>query len=98
HSPSFWGGYVLAIANPKAFAAFASATAAVTIAPASPTTDAAAKFATLAVMIWSINTSWLLFGSVFSGALARPHTARVVNLVFAALLLVSVGIAFWPAI
>lgn len=92
-APSFGGGYALAIANPKAFAAFGALSAGTTMVPNDPVADAVAKLAGLSAMIVVANGSWLLFGSVLSTVLRDPTASRAVNILFAVLLVGSVALA-----
>jgi len=92
-APAFPGGYLLAIANPKAYAALGAVYAGSTVAEAGLLLDAAAKIVTLAVLILAVNGTWLLFGAVFARYLRHPTIGRIANVVFAALLVLSVAMA-----
>lgn len=94
-SPSFAGGLIVAVANPKAYAAMASAFAATTLIPTDATADGLAKYALISVLIWTVNSSWLAFGSAFAALLRNERTARTINVTFAILLLVSVSAVAW---
>lgn len=88
--PSMIGGLLLAIANPKAFAAIGAVYAGVSIMPGAPALDALAKIVTLTVVIMAVNSTWLALGAVFASALRNPRTGRAINLLFAVLLILSV--------
>ena len=90
----FVGGYLLAIANPKAFAAIGAVYSTHALVPADPVVDAAAKIAALAPVIVLVNMTWLAFGSLFARWLSHPVLGRAVNIVFAVLLVASVAAAF----
>ena len=90
-APSIIGGLLLAIANPKAFAAFGAAYASVVIFPEQPTLDAATKLTTLLGVIVIVTTSWLVLGAFLARVLRHPRTGRVINLLFAMLLVFSVA-------
>ena len=92
-APSMIGGLLLAIANPKAFAAIGAVYASVVIMPEQPTLDAFAKLAALFAVIIMVNTSWLVLGAYLAGALRHPRTGRAINLLFAILLVLSVVMA-----
>ncbi len=92
-APSMIGGLLLAIANPKAFAAFGAVYASVVIFPEQPTLDAATKLATLLGVIVIVTTSWLVLGAFLARILRHPRTGRVINLLFAMLLVLSVAMA-----
>ncbi len=88
--PSMAGGLLLAIGNPKAFAAIGVIYASVVIVPGNPTLDASAKLVTLFGLLVIINTSWLVLGASLARFLRNPRTGRIINIVFAALLVLSV--------
>ena len=91
--PAFRSGFVLAIANPKAFAAIGAVYSGNVIVEGSPLADALTKIVLLVVVILIVNYIWLAGGSAFSSVLDNPRIARVVNAVFALLLVASVGLA-----
>lgn len=84
------GGYLLAIANPKAFAAIGAVYSSVTVVAGDPLADAVTKIAALGLVIVAVNGTWLAFGALFSRWLRDPVLGRAVNIVFAVLLVVSV--------
>jgi threonine/homoserine/homoserine lactone efflux protein len=65
-APSFAGGLLLGVANPKAYVAIGAVFAGTTLAAGNPTLDAALKTAVLGVMIAVIHAGWLLAGTAFS--------------------------------
>jgi threonine/homoserine/homoserine lactone efflux protein len=81
-SPSFAGGALLGVANPKAWVAIAAVFASARVA-GSTSTDAAAKVVVLSGMIVLINSAWLVVGASLAPALSDPRRARVVNVVLA---------------
>ena len=91
-SPSFGGGALLGVANPKAWVAIAAVFASARLAGAAAT-DAAAKVALLSGMIVVINASWLLVGASLAPALRDPRRARVVNVVLATALVGAAALA-----
>jgi threonine/homoserine/homoserine lactone efflux protein len=76
-APSLFGGYLLAIANPKAYAAIGAVYASVTVVAGSVVADAAAKVAALGALIVLIQAGWLLFGSAFSRTLSDPRWRNI---------------------
>jgi threonine/homoserine/homoserine lactone efflux protein len=92
-APAFPGGYLLAIANPKAYAALGAVYAGNTVTEASLLLDTAAKILTLAILILAVNVAWLLFGAAFARYLRHPTIGRAANVVFAVLLVLSVAVA-----
>src|SRR5258708_35630354 len=92
-APSFAGGFLLAVANPKAYLAIAAVFAGTTLAVESPMTEAVLKTATLTVMIVFIHVCWLTAGVSFSPLLHHPVRSRIVNLLFAPILIMPTIIA-----
>jgi len=91
--PAFPGGFLLALANPKAFAAIGAVYAGHSIVPGDLALDAAAKIAALLPVIVLVNTVWLLSGALLATALRDPRKSRIANVGFAVLLVASVGLA-----
>lgn len=91
--PGFFAGYLLAVANPKAYAALGALYAGHRLLADAPVADAAAKLAALGLVIVVVNGGWLCFGSAFRAVLADPRRGRVANILFAAALVASVAAA-----
>ncbi|MER9869427.1 LysE family transporter [Mesorhizobium sp. M0136] len=88
------GGFLLAVANPKAYVAIAAV-----FAGASSGTGGlaiSAKLAVLAFMIVAIHLLWLLAGAAFARLLRKPLASRIINLVFAVTLIATAGLAALP--
>lgn len=92
-APSFAGGFALAIANPKAFAAIGAVYTGATVIETDLVLDAAAKIAALVGVILVVNTAWLYFGAAISRFLRDPAMSRVANVTFALLLVGAVALA-----
>jgi threonine/homoserine/homoserine lactone efflux protein len=92
-APAFAGGFVLAIANPKAYLAIAAVFARTTVFVEDRAIDAMAKTALLSVMIVTIHVSWLGAGAVLSPILHDPIRSRIVNVLLAASLVVMTFMA-----
>lgn len=90
---SFVGGLFLALANPKAYAAIAAVFASVSLVQRDIAWDAGLKVAVLSVMVALINTAWLFVGAGLSRMLSDPVNARIVNVLFAAALVLAVILA-----
>jgi threonine/homoserine/homoserine lactone efflux protein len=88
-APSCVGGLLLAVANPKAYLAIAAVFAGSTLAVESRVIEAVLKTAVLALMIVVIHLFWLTAGVSFSRLLRHPVSSRIVNLLFAAILIVT---------
>ena len=85
--PTFLAGFLLAIANPKAYVAIA----AVFAGPGE--LGVGFKLAVLALMIVVIHAVWLLAGAAFARFLRQPVASRIINLVFAATLVLTTALA-----
>ncbi len=85
-APSFVGGVLLAIANPKAYVAIAAVFAGSTLAPVP-------KIAVLSGMVVLIHVAWLLAGAAFSRVFHDPVWSRRVNIAFAAALVATTAYA-----
>ncbi len=92
-APSLMSGFILSIANPKAFAAIGAVYSSHTIANNNIITDSLIKILALAVVIIVVNTAWLLLGSSFSRILSNEKHGRLANIMFAVTLLVSMALA-----
>ncbi|MEY9782147.1 LysE family translocator [Sinorhizobium fredii] len=91
HLPSFLGGFALAIANPKAYAAIGSLYVGSLVDAQQGNHATVAKVLVLAFVAIAVNTTWLAFGAAIAAVLRDPRRARIANLVFALLLLVSLA-------
>lgn len=92
-APAFGGGFLLAIANPKAYLAIAAVFAGTTIFGDNQTLDAAVKIVLLSIMIVVIHVCWLLAGASLSRVLQNPTASRIVNVSLAVALIVTTAIA-----
>ena len=91
--PSFAGGFLLGVANPKAYLAIAAVFAGTTLAVESRMIEAMLKTAVLTIMIVIIHVCWLTAGVSLSRLLHHPVSSRIVNLLFAAILISTTIIA-----
>jgi threonine/homoserine/homoserine lactone efflux protein len=91
--PTFAGGFMLAVANPKAYVAIAAV-----FAGASSQADTLGGFAKLLVltaMIVVIHAAWLFAGTGFARFLRHPVASRIINLIFAVTLVLTTA---WAAL
>lgn len=93
-APAFAGGYLLAIANPKAYAAIGAVYTSVIVIADAPIRDAAVKLIVLSTVIVAVNTTWLILGAGLARLLRHPTAGRIANVTFAVLLIGSVVLAF----
>ena len=85
-SPSFAPGFLLALANPKAWFAIAAVFTASTLVAGSGAIDAALKIVVLAIMIVIIHLGWVFAGASLSRFLRDPLISRIANVAFAVVL------------
>jgi len=89
--PDFLGGFMLAVANPKAYVAIAAVFAGA--ASQADALGASTRLLVLAAMIVAIHVVWLLAGTAFARFLRHPLASRIINLVFAATLVLTTALA-----
>lgn len=92
-APGFVGGFLLAIANPKAYLAIGAVFAGTSNFGDDHALDAVVKTALLSVMIVIIHVCWLVAGASLSRVLHDPTTSRIVNVSLAVSLVVMTFIA-----
>ncbi|TPI18788.1 LysE family translocator [Mesorhizobium sp. B4-1-1] len=89
--PDFLGGFMLAVANPKAYVAIGAVFAGA--ASRADTLGAPTRLLVLAAMIVAIHVAWLLAGTAFARFLRHPLASRIINLAFAATLVLTTALA-----
>lgn len=92
-APALMSGFVLAISNPKAFAAIGAVYSSHILFENNLVGDSISKITALAAVIVIVNTAWLAFGASFSSLLSNPSLGRIANVTFAVMLVVSVAVA-----
>lgn len=92
-APAFSGGFLLAVANPKAYLAIAAVFAGVSLFQGQRLLDTAVKMALLTAMIIAIHLVWLLLGASLSRLLQDPSVSRIVNIALAILLVFATAVA-----
>ena len=88
-APRALAGYFLAIVNPKAYAAMAALFAGYALIEGSPRSDAINKMIILIALVFIINGIWLLAGHALSRFFQSERSARLLNISFAIMLIVS---------
>ena len=91
--PGFLPGFMLAIANPKAYAVFATLFSGFAIMPGDIASDALLKGCVIMTLLSVIDLAWLYAGSALRHLFQDPKVSRRINIAFAVLLLVSVVLA-----
>ncbi|MEM9371030.1 MAG: LysE family transporter [Pseudomonadota bacterium] len=93
-APPLIAGYLLAIANPKAYAAIGALFSGFELVESNPVSDNLMKFVILAPLAFVINLIWMRIGSLLASSLHSPRSNRLVNLGFAIALIASVAATF----
>jgi len=93
--PTWLAGFLLAVANPKAYVAIAAVFAGASSSQGSAELGLWLKLMVLAAMIVVIHAVWLLAGAAFARFLRRPVASRIINLVFAATLVLTTALAVY---
>jgi threonine/homoserine/homoserine lactone efflux protein len=92
-TPTFAGGLLLSLINPKGYAAMAALFSSFVLVHERLALDVAAKMAVLVLIITAVNVAWLLAGAALTRFFREPRTNRVINVAFAVLLVASVALA-----
>lgn len=93
-APAFVPGFSLAIANPKAFAAIGAVYSSHTIIVSNLMLDTVCKLAALTGVIVVSQAAWLACGATLAKFLTSPRVGRAMNIIFATMLVASVGVAW----
>lgn len=92
-APGFLPGFLLALANPKAYAVFATLFSGFAVIPDDLARDALLKGGVIMALLTVIDTTWLYAGSTLRHLFHDPRLSRRINVTFAILLLLSVAFA-----
>ncbi|MGY1770819.1 LysE family translocator [Blastococcus sp. SYSU D00813] len=87
--PGWTTGLVLAVANPKAYAAIATVLTGSDLGLSSPVVETLVEVAILAALVLLVHVGWLFAGVGLTAVLRRPRLSRLVNVALALALLVS---------
>jgi threonine/homoserine/homoserine lactone efflux protein len=90
-APSFAGGLLLSLVNPKGYAAMAALFSGFVLVARHLAWDVAAKMAVMVAIILAVDVAWLFAGAALTRVFREPRLNRAVNLAFAVLLLASVA-------
>jgi threonine/homoserine/homoserine lactone efflux protein len=94
--PSFGAGLMLSLINPKGYAAMAALYSGFVLVQGRLMVDVAAKMTVLVLVMVIVNVAWLLAGAALTGLFREPRTNRLINVIFAVLLVASVALALLP--
>lgn len=92
-APRWYEGAGLSLVNPKAYAAMAAMFSGTVLVQNNPLGDSLWKAGLLLGTICVVNLIWLMIGASMTTFLRNERTSRIVNILFAILLLVSVAFA-----
>jgi len=91
--PSLAGGLALSLVNPKGYAAMAALFSGFVLLRDRLSVDIVLKIALLTVLITAVNMIWLLSGAMLTRFFREPRSNRIINVIFAVLLLASLPLA-----
>jgi len=95
HQPSFAGGLFLSLVNPKGYAAMAALFSGFVLVRSRLELDVAAKAIVLVAIITVVNLAWLFAGAALMRFFQQPRSNRIINVIFAVLLVASLAFALW---
>jgi threonine/homoserine/homoserine lactone efflux protein len=93
-APSFGGGLFVGAGNPKTFAAVAALHSGFLLSPGDVRLEVILKLAALAPILIVVNVVWLLMGSALTRYFRDPQANRIINIIFAVALILSLAVAF----
>jgi threonine/homoserine/homoserine lactone efflux protein len=88
-TPTLSAGFLLGVANPKAYFAISAVMASATLIPDEPVADVILKIGMLAALVALIQATWLLLGLLLARVMADPSRSRPINIGMALLLVAS---------
>jgi threonine/homoserine/homoserine lactone efflux protein len=92
--PSIFAGALLAVANPKAYAAMAALFSGFVLMEGRPEWDAVLKVGLVLGIMCVVTSGWLSLGVALTRVFRDPQISRIINIAFAVLLIGSVALAF----
>lgn len=92
-APSFGAGVALSLVNPKGYAAMAALFSGFVLLRGRVALEAGLKILVLTAIVTAVNLAWLHAGAALTRWFHDPATNRLINGVFAMLLLASVALA-----
>lgn len=93
--PSTLTGFILGVANPKAYLAFASLFGSfVVLQPALGTSDTLAKWTLCVAVMIVVDFAWLALGASLGRIVLRPAAERVMNVAMGAAIILACLLAF----
>jgi len=90
NEPKWYEGVVVSLLNPKAYAAMAALFSSFTLISGDHLSDSITKALALGLTIMFVNACWLYAGSILTTYMTQDRSSRIINIVFASLLIISV--------
>jgi threonine/homoserine/homoserine lactone efflux protein len=87
-------GFLLGVANPKAYLAFASLLASYTLIKGSVQQDTLTKWFLLVAVMIVVDIVWLYAGAFLRGLILSPNNERALNITLGLTVLIAAGLAF----
>jgi len=97
HPPGAWGGIMLQVINPKAYAVNTALFTGFAFLPQAALAEVGVKFLILNLIWIPIHLGWLWAGVSLHRLNLAPRTQRVINVGMALSMLAVVGLAVWAA-
>lgn len=91
---SFGAGFLLGIANPKAYIAFVSLFASQTLVASNAAGDAASKWLAVVLVMITVDVAWLYAGAVLRRAKLTPRGERALNIVLGLMIVGATLLSF----
>lgn len=92
-APNFFTGFLLSLVNPKGYAAMAALLSGFVLA-VDVVHDLALKLVILLAIMITVNLAWVYAGAAMTRLFRNPRTNRLINIIFALLLISSVALVF----
>lgn len=89
--PRWFEGTLLSLVNPKAYAAMGALFSGFVLVAGDPVLDGLVKTGAVLGVLFTVNIGWLFAGAALTRFHRDERSSRVINVAFAALLLVSVA-------
>jgi threonine/homoserine/homoserine lactone efflux protein len=93
--PTFVGGMLLSLLNPKGYAAVSALYSGFVLVQGEIEADAAAKIVVMIAITALVNVAWLTAGTGLTRIFRAPRSNRAINILFATTLIASVAFALW---
>lgn len=93
-APRWWEGTLLSMVNPKAYAAMAAMFSGFVLVGDDPVRDGLIKAGVLIAVLFAVGIVWLTIGSMLTVVMRDRKLNRIINVLFAVALVVSIVVVF----